>query len=189
MKIIMEHENKTLPTYAIGIIGAGIAVNFAPFTLSQVTIMKLLNLLHEYKVDAKHIMLEVTDRNFEGGFSFLTPLKALQDAGFRISMDDFSVGHSSFALLALFNFDEIKRDLALLPKDEKDFEGQVIYENIVKAVAHKDAKLVAKGIEIPFHLDFLTKLGVHTGQGYHLSRPLSRKDFINLLKDTKTPTN
>ncbi len=142
----------------------------------------MLKFVTKYNVSPKHLMLEVTERNFEIGIDFLSPLKALKAMGFKISMDDFSVGHSSFALLNIFPFDEVKLDLGLLPKDENDVNQQVVYQNIINAVKTNDASLVAEGIETSFHHHFLLNNGITKGQGYFLSRPLPKEEFIKLLK-------
>lgn len=159
-----------------------ISINIAPYTLSQISPERMLKFVTKYNVSPKHLMLEVPERNFEIGIDFLSPLKALKAMGFKISMDDFSVGHSSFALLNIFPFDEVKLDLGLLPKDENDVNQQVVYQNIINAVKTNDASLVAEGIETSFHHHFLLNNGITKGQGYFLSRPLPKEEFIKLLK-------
>ncbi len=162
-----------------------IAVNMSPFTISQVSTDKIKEILNKYNVDPEHLIIEITERSFETDINFIEPLYNLKALGFKISIDDFSVGHSSFALLKTFKFDEIKLDMSLLPKDEADIDQQTIYQNIVNAINLNDVRLVAEGIETAFHLNFLKRLGIHGGQGYYLGRPMDGDTFIALLKNKK----
>lgn len=162
-----------------------VAVNIAPYTLTEVTPENIYSIVLRYNLKPEQIMLEVTERNFERGVDFIASLASLHDMGFKVSMDDFSVGNSSIALLKVYDFDEIKLDMSLLPVDENDVSNQAIYQNIIRALSVRNAKLIAEGIETPYHLQFLKNLGVKYGQGYLLGKPMAKDDFIKLYKQTK----
>ena len=57
-----------------------------------------------------------------------------------------------------------------------------VYKGLINIVKGSNFKIVAEGIETNEQLEFLKKHGVDIGQGYIFSRPISDKDFIELLQ-------
>lgn len=159
-----------------------IAVNIAPETLGQLIPKTAASQVEKHGITPDHIKFEVTKRNFNEGIDFLTPLHELKKLGFRISMDDFSVGNSSLALLNVFPFDEVKLDMSLLPQDENDIAQINAYQNILGLVRNKTTNITAEGVETAFHAAFLKANNVKNGQGYYFARPLPKDEFIKLLK-------
>lgn len=159
-----------------------VSVNVSPYTLRKITLDRFAEIMTKYQIDPAKIMLEITERAAGEDIHFIKELGILHEAGFKISMDDFSAGHSSLTLLNTFRFDEIKIDMSVLPKDVNDTDGQNVYKNLVSALQNSNATIVAEGIEEKFHHEFLVSLGVKEGQGYYFARPESKEDFINSLK-------
>lgn len=159
-----------------------ISVNLSPKTLALICSDKINNIIENYQVDKKHFVFEITERNLEEGLDFIENVRKLQAIGYKISMDDFSVGNSSLAFLNFLSFDEVKIDMAVLPKDENDHDGKILYKNLVQVLRIKKIELTAEGVETIFHDNFLKELGINTGQGYFYSRPLNKEAFMALLK-------
>lgn len=159
-----------------------VSVNVSPYTLTKIIIKRFEEIMAKYNVSPAKIMLEITERAAGEDIHFIKELGILHEAGFKISMDDFSAGHSSLTLLNTFSFDEVKIDMGVLPKDENDLDGQNVYKGLVAALRNSNATIVAEGVEEKFHHEFLVSLGVKEGQGYYFARPESKEDFINSLK-------
>lgn len=158
-----------------------VSINVSPYTLTKVAVSRFQEIIEKHHVRPEQIMLEVTERATGENLKFLRELNLLRNYGFKISMDDFSAGHSSLTLFNTFKFDEIKIDMGVLPKDADDIEAQNVYKNLVSVLKNKNSTIVAEGIEEKFHHDFLLSVGIKEGQGYYFARPQSKEDFISSL--------
>lgn len=99
-------------------------------------------------------------------------LKALKGLGFRLALDDFGVGFSSFAQLRNLPIDYIKIDgafISSLPSNKND-------QHFVKAIADVVRSLgigaVAEFVGSEETIQMLKSYGVDYGQGYYLGRPV-----------------
>ena len=91
--------------------------------------------------------------------------------GFTTAIDDFGAGYSGLNLLAEFQPDVIKLDMALLRDIDTASVRQVIVEGIVGICRALNIEVVAEGIETNGELHYLQGLGVYLFQGYLLARP------------------
>ena len=96
-----------------------------------------------------------------------------RDAGVRILLDDFGVGHASLGQLHHFPVDGIKIDSSIINPDV----DEDLVSLIVGIAATLGMRTVAEGVETSAQLDAVTRLGVDYAQGYLLGRP------------TRTPTS
>jgi EAL domain-containing protein (putative c-di-GMP-specific phosphodiesterase class I) len=90
---------------------------------------------------------------------------------FRTAIDDFGAGYSGLNLLAEFQPDVIKLDMALLRGIDTDPVRQVIVEGIVGICRKLEIDVVAEGIETDAELQYLQGQGLYLFQGYLLARP------------------
>lgn len=90
---------------------------------------------------------------------------------FRTAIDDFGAGYSGLNLLAEFQPDVIKLDMALVRGIDADPVRQVIVEGIVGICRGLNIEVVAEGIETEGELHHLQALGLYLFQGYLLARP------------------
>lgn len=91
--------------------------------------------------------------------------------GFTTAIDDFGAGYSGLNLLAEFQPDVIKLDMALLRDIDTDRVRQIIVEGIVGICRALNIEVVAEGIETEAELRYLQGLGLYLFQGYLLARP------------------
>ena len=108
-------------------------------------------------------------------------LNAFRSEGFQIAVDDFGTGYSSLSYLNKFSVDYIKIDRSFVNNLSVESDNYALCEAMI-AMAHKlKIKVVAKGIETELQLELLTNSGCDYGQGYYLSKPLSKVDFESFL--------
>ena len=108
-------------------------------------------------------------------------LNALRKEGFQIAVDDFGTGYSSLSYLNKFSVDYIKIDRSFVNNLTVDSDNYALCEAII-AMAHKlKIQVVAEGIETELQLELLSNSGCDFGQGYYLSKPLSKVDFESFL--------
>lgn len=112
----------------------------------------------------------------------LDVLKRLRAGGVRLAIDDFGVGHSSFAYLAGFPVDTIKIDRYFM-RDlmHNDTVAQLVQAMI--AMAHAlGATVVAEGVETTEQRDLLARFGCDAVQGYVYSLPMPLNALIRMLQ-------
>lgn len=107
-------------------------------------------------------------------------LKALASAGFRLAIDDFGAGYSSFEMVGAMPFDELKIDMSLIRRI-CDAKGRRIVRAIVEMGKALDLTLVAEGVESEEVWEILAEVGAQKLQGYFFSKPLPAEAFLNYL--------
>ncbi|WP_297925145.1 GGDEF domain-containing protein [uncultured Agitococcus sp.] len=105
-------------------------------------------------------------------------MRSLRKLGFKISLDDFGVGHSSLTRLKVLPISSLKIDRSFvmgLPDDRGD---RAIVRTILDLGKHMHLAVVAEGVETDRQLSYLRQFGCHLIQGYVLSKPLSIKALL-----------
>lgn len=126
----------------------------------------------------QHIILEVTERQSVLGQALgRQRLEELAAAGFRLSIDDFGSGYSSFELVGETSFSELKIDMGLVRQSHTK-RGRRIVQAIVEMGRTLNLKIVAEGIEDQVTQARVTALGVHKLQGYLFSKPVNAEEFL-----------
>lgn len=136
------------------------------------------------------LCLEITEAALEDQNSALTPvLRALRDAGFRLSMDNFGTGDISIKSLLFHEFDQIKIDRFFTEQAMKSPKYQGFLSALVTMGRSASLEIIAEGIENPEEEALCLRLGVEVLQGYHLGRPASlTKVFSDLPLETDIAT-
>ncbi len=107
-------------------------------------------------------------------------LTQLRDMGIRIALDDFGMGHASFAYLLAFPFDKIKIDRKFISEIAWRPESRTIVE-AVAGMAHKlGIEVLAEGIEEVDQLVIAKLAGCELGQGLLLGEPRPADEHYRL---------
>jgi EAL domain-containing protein (putative c-di-GMP-specific phosphodiesterase class I) len=106
--------------------------------------------------DAKHLMAIFTE---------------YRRHGMRTAIDDFGAGHSGLNLLAQFQPDIVKIDMALTRDIHTDRVRRTITRSIAQMCAQLGITVIAEGIESLDEALCLRDLGIHLLQGYYFARP------------------
>lgn len=91
--------------------------------------------------------------------------------GFRTAIDDFGAGYSGLNLLAEFQPDMIKLDMALVRAVDTDPVRQAIVTGILGVCRALGIKVIAEGIENDGEFRLLRQMGVDLFQGFLFARP------------------
>lgn len=142
----------------------------------------VMSILTELRVDPAQIELELTESsiitNLENG---VRTLSALQNAGIRISIDDFGTGFSSLAYLKRLPIDVLKVDRSFVHEASTNPDDAALVLAIITLAHNLGLKVVAEGVESEDQLRFLYLLRCDEIQGYLFSKPLPADDFKRLL--------
>jgi EAL domain-containing protein (putative c-di-GMP-specific phosphodiesterase class I) len=140
-----------------------------------------LNTLARYGVSPSRFEIEITERiAADGDIRIADAIRMLRSAGVRFAVDDFGRGNSSFGQLLNLEVDRIKID-KMFVDGIQDGGGMPLIEAIVQMARHKGLKTTAEGIETKEQREALTMLGCDNLQGFQLSRPLNRRQVMELV--------
>lgn len=162
-----------------------IGVNLSPLQLMQPNLAELVrSVLEETGLDPSTLDLEVTESiNVKSIPNLLETLQALHDFGCHISIDDFGTGQSSLDYIKRFPADRIKIDQTFVRNIGVDPDDEAIVKATLSMAHNLSRAVIAEGVEIEQHLEFLRAHGCEELQGYLFSRPLAPVAFENMLAE------
>ncbi|MGC8529940.1 MAG: EAL domain-containing protein [Leptospirillia bacterium] len=120
------------------------------------------------------ITLEIVESGFLDETSAQKSVKALKDAGYRISLDDIGTGESSIRRLKSLPIDEIKIDQDFVKTLDKDIDHLQFILSMIDLASALGIDYVLEGVETPLIYDMVTMTGSggHL-QGYEIARPMA----------------
>lgn len=146
-------------------------VNLFPSTLLNTPVHRIVSLL-ERGGPREQLCIELSEQQFLGDPTYLRPhTRELQEAGYRIAIDDVGFGRSSVEALILLDPDVVKVDrrciqaIHVRPGDRRQLERLLA---MLRAVG---ATVIVEGVETEDQLTILRDLGVRYAQGFLWGRP------------------
>jgi diguanylate cyclase (GGDEF)-like protein len=134
---------------------------------------KMLAILAETGTDPRRIVLEITESaSLAANERIANQISALQDAGFRIALDDFGMGYSEFNQLRALPYDVIKIDKSYICALGTDHVTDVFVSAVVEIARRSGKNVVAEGIETEDDLLRASAAGCDRFQGYHFGKPV-----------------
>ena len=143
-------------------------------------IENLCGILEKYHIKSELITLEILEGLAVGNMEELNrKIDLLKEKGFRISMDDFGSGYSSFNILGRIHIDELKMDRVFLSAitGEEGKRQEIIMTQVVDLAKRLQISTVAEGVETEQNEALIRRLGCDYGQGFYYSRPVSTVEF------------
>ena len=111
-------------------------------------------------------------------------ISELQEAGFKILMDDFGSGYSSLNMLKDAPIDVLKLDMAFMRNlDNENERNNIIVESIVELSKKLNISVVVEGVESEKQVNFLKSIGAEVIQGYYLSKPIPTDEYEKLIEE------
>jgi diguanylate cyclase (GGDEF)-like protein/PAS domain S-box-containing protein len=140
--------------------------------------------LLETGLEPRHLELEVTENYLmQDADASARYLHALRELGLSIAIDDFGTGYSSLAHLTRFPVNKLKIDRSFINNVSEDAQSREISRTIISLGHTLGMQVVAEGIEKQDQLEFLKREGCDEGQGFYISKPLSKADFEAFVVD------
>ncbi|MDO9226716.1 MAG: bifunctional diguanylate cyclase/phosphodiesterase [Pseudomonadota bacterium] len=120
----------------------------------------------------KPVVFEITERQFLRNLDTLeADLKPLLDFGFRLALDDFGSGYSSFLYLARLPISFLKIEGWMIANMRRERKIRAIVESLARFARQEGIITVAECIEDAETAHILREMGVDLGQGWHFGRP------------------
>ena len=151
-----------------------LSINFMPNAVykPETCIRATLRAAERLKFPTERIMFEVTEGERIRDHAHLRNIfTEYKRQGFRTAIDDFGAGYAGLNLLAEFQPDYIKLDMALTRNIDKDRIRQSIVSGILETCRDLGLGVIAEGIETCDECRFLHEQGVDLFQGYLFARP------------------
>ena len=177
---IGRRYQKTLQQHGIPL---AVSINFSRVDFEMCDVLEMLeSMTTRYRMPRSLIHVEVTESALANDPEFLVAqLQALRNAGYKLWMDDFGSGYSSFSILKHFDFDLIKLDMEFLRDFENASATKTIITSIIDMAKQLGIQTLCEGVETEEQFEFLREVGCEKVQGYLFSKPLPRRELFSEL--------
>lgn len=152
-----------------------LSINFLPNAIYEPETCLERTFRMAKKLDFPHhnIIFEVTEHERVENHSLLLEVfETYKRNGFLTAIDDFGEGYAGLNLLAEFQPDMIKLDMALIRNIHERRVSQTILRGILSVARELEICIVAEGVETHDEYSFLFDQGIQLMQGYYFSQPL-----------------
>lgn len=132
----------------------------------------------ESQLPTANLELEITESTaMDSDQEVGRALEGLRAMGIMLSIDDFGTGYSSLAYLKRLPVQVLKIDRSFIAHLHEDKDDAAIASAVISMGRSLGLSIVAEGVELPAHRDFLREQGCHMAQGYLYSKPLPAAEF------------
>lgn len=162
-----------------------LSVNLSAVCLQDPDIVPLIHrAINIWGINPDNLMLEVTESAMmENPEHSLNILKELRQHDILTSIDDFGTGYSSFAYLKRLPVSELKIDKSFVVNMAENNEDELIVRSVINLAHNFDLSVTAEGVENQETIMQLSEMGCDNVQGYHIARPMPRKELKQWLLD------
>ncbi len=162
-----------------------VCINLSGIDILQKTFLdSLMQALAVSGLPPSSLVLEITETAMMGDMALATAnLKGVEEAGIRLSIDDFGTGFSSLAQLKTLPVQELKIDKSLVTRLDTDRDDQQIVRSTIEMAHYLGLKVVAEGVESEQILTMLNEMRCDSVQGYFLARPMAAADLEAWLRE------
>jgi EAL domain-containing protein (putative c-di-GMP-specific phosphodiesterase class I) len=153
---------------------ARLSINFAPNAVYEpATCIRLtLAAAERCGFDPKKLIFEVTEsERILDVPRVVTIIKDYQGRGFLTAIDDFGAGYAGLNLLAEFQPDLVKLDMALIRDIDEDRVRRSITSGIVVTCRSLGCQILAEVVETTAEYRVLREMGITLFQGYLFAKP------------------
>ncbi len=148
---------------------------------------ELAEIADRYGIPHRELEIEITERVFiRDSEEIIQIVRALQEKGFLVSIDDFGSGFSALNLLKDIEIDTVKIDRGFLHTSSNNERGKKIIRNIIRMCKDLKVDVITEGVETPEQVHFLTSCGCQLAQGFYYATPLPLEEFIPFAEEYST---
>jgi EAL domain-containing protein (putative c-di-GMP-specific phosphodiesterase class I) len=161
-----------------------IAINLSEQDLKVTSlIQELSGQLSKHKLSPELINLEVSERVASLNEDDLSDfMHAVQEAGFRLSLDDFGTAYSGLLRLLQLPISEIKVDRLFLVKAAASEQGRQMLHNLIGMLLEQNYQVTVEGVEKRRELKLLQAIPGCFAQGFYFSPAVDARKFQDLSR-------
>ena len=152
---------------------ASVAVNVsAPQFFESDFVEHVARTLAATGLPASALELEITETVFQTGAATVDSLRQLRTLGVAVALDDFGSGYSSLTSLEQLPISRVKLDRQLTAAVDSNPRSAAIVRSVVALCHGLGLQVVAEGVEREAQLEFLSRCGPISVQGFLLGKPV-----------------
>ena len=144
---------------------------------------RLQELLHEHKLPARCIEIELTENVLQTGPATIETLRQLRGLGIAIALDDFGTGYSSLASLEQLPLTRVKLDRSLIQSIDTSDRSLAIARAIVGLCGNLGLEVTAEGVERAEQLALLLAYPSICLQGYLICAPVAAEAVARTVSE------
>lgn len=151
-----------------------VSINFLPNAVYQAAtcIRATLQAAQRFGFPTRQLIFEITENEQLVEKEHLKSIiREYKRQGFRTAIDDFGAGYSGLNLLAEFQPDIIKLDMAMVRAVDTDSVRQAIVAGILGVCRALGIEVIAEGVESEAEYRLLHGMGIRLFQGFLFARP------------------
>lgn len=155
-------------------LGCSLNLNLLPLSLTsgRTSMASTLEAAERCGIAAERIVLEIVESEIiHDHAGFVRAVHSLREGGLRFAIDDFGAGYAGLNLLAEFQPDILKLDMALVRAIDRRGPRQAIVRGISRACQDLGIEVVAEGVETPGELCWCRDEGLELFQGNLIAEP------------------
>ena len=161
---------------ALGLLAtkADLCINFNPNAIheSAPSLERTIETAATSDLPLARVILEITEmEHLKDPDRLRSILRQYRSQGLRTAIDDFGAGFAGLTMLAAFQPDILKIDLALTRDIHIRPISQTILRGVTQICRDLDIQVIAEGVEEEAQIDILRNLGIHYMQGNYFARP------------------
>ncbi len=170
------------------IISPNISINYAIQQIeSQSFIDSICKILHETKVNGRHIYLEISGGGeMQDPESIAQKFIALKTFGVHLAIDRFGESVSSMRALYDLPLDMVKIDKKYITSLEQEHVDPFLHQ-VFGLCEELGLFICMEGVEAKWQIETLVSLGVDFMQGFYFSNPLPVDQYVTKYKDVNPP--
>lgn len=135
-------------------------------------------------VDPATLKLELTESmGMEDPASCIEQMKALQDEGVEVWIDDFGTGHSSLGYLKQLPSRVLKLDRFFVTDIDRNEEERGYLDSVLSTVRARGKEVIMEGVSSAEQVSALIEMGCTLMQGYHFARPMPAEELRALITE------
>ncbi|WP_275783052.1 putative bifunctional diguanylate cyclase/phosphodiesterase [Pararhizobium gei] len=173
-----------------GLADTAVAINVSPREFSSYSLSAMLEpIIAEFGIHPSKLEIEITEEATLDAVIAGEELARLEQAGYRIAVDDFGMGHSSLAYLVSLRIDRLKIDRSFVTGIAASRQNQALISALIGIGHALHIEIVVEGVETAEEAEILRMLGCRIVQGYHYGRPMPLEDIPAWIAGHRGPEN
>lgn len=154
--------------------------------MQEILAEQILTINSIYKIPPEVINLEITETAAAHTPEILLKnMEYLSNAGFELSLDDYGSGYSNMNYMLNLPFKMIKIDKYIVWAAFSDERAELALASTIKMIKSLGMTVLAEGVEEKDQAEWLINLGCDYLQGFYFSKPVPKKDFLDIMKKNK----
>lgn len=161
-----------------------VSINISALHFTQENFVKdVISLIENTNINPYRVELELTESMImPNAQDSVRKLVTLKQHGLKLSIDDFGTGYSSLSYLQKFPIDALKIDQSFIKNLSNYKDDSAIVIAIITMAKALNLEIIAEGVELKKHVDFLKRQKCDIIQGFYLSKPLPVSDLQGFLE-------